>query len=197
MTGVVGHLGAPSGRGAAATAVAVRASRGQCVRVASSSSVALADWDAVVCAGDGSLPNGQAFDTDVRQWQTLLDEIVRKGWPMTFARDGDSVPVPSAEDAFALSARASVSFTVWPAPGVQVNIFPLESRSIDFDFDLRELSTQPALDGLCGFVRVVGTAARRDVFLTAEGDDDARFCVYRHSAGLFELLSPQTQQHCR
>jgi len=82
----VGHLGAPSWRGAAVAVVAARASRGQSVRVASSSSVALADWDAVVLAGDGALPNGQAFDTDVRQWQTLLDEIVTKGWPMTFAR---------------------------------------------------------------------------------------------------------------
>ena len=137
---------------------------------------------------DGDLPDGRVEHTDVRGWQALLDEVVRRAWPMTFMRDGDELPVPSAQDALSMTREASVFFKVWPATAVQVNLFPLDPQSIDFDFDLRELNTQSSLDKLCDVVRVVGQATHSDVVLTPEGDD-APFCVYRHADGLFELPS--------
>ena len=155
----------------------------------SGTSLALSDWRAVAFADDGNLPHGRVRNTDLLRWQAVLDEVIRRGWPLTFERNGDDLPAPTAQDAFSTARDASLVFKVWPTPAVQVNLFPLDAKSIDFDFDLRELNTQSSLDALCDFVRVVGQATRGDVVLTPEGTEAAPFCVYRHASGLFELLS--------
>ena len=63
-------------------------------------------------------------------------------------------------------------FSVWPADGVQVNFFFAWGAPIEFDFDLREIVDDEAMNGLIRLFRLVVLAVRKDVVVRAEGQRD-------------------------
>lgn len=122
---------------------------------------------------DGVLPDGEVAGTDRMTWERVLAALDGRGWIVSHD-DSDGILVAK----------------VRPGPGVLVIIRRYGWETIDFDFDLRELATQPALDALCDFVSAVGQASQRDVALFAEGanrNPDLRYVTYRYVDDTFEM----------
>ena len=127
----------------------------------------------MVSDDDGVLPDGEVAGTDRETWDRVLAALKGRGWI-----------VPHDDSDGILVAKVS------PGRGVLIIIRRYEWETIDFDFDLRELTTQPALDALCDFVSEVGQASQRDVALFAEGTNrnpDSSYVTYRHLTDTFEL----------
>lgn len=59
---------------------------------------------------------------------------------------------------------------VWPIASLQINVFLLQEKSIDFDFDSRQLAGD-GLDACFAFLRTVGRALEKPVLLKHEGVD--------------------------
>lgn len=60
-------------------------------------------------------------------------------------------------------------FAVWPVDGVQVDFFFGWGAPVEFDFDLREVVDDAAVDGLLRLFRLVSSVLGRDVVVRAEG----------------------------
>ncbi|WP_191243837.1 hypothetical protein [Amycolatopsis deserti] len=115
----------------------------------------------------GALPDGHVPLTAVQDWRALLDLVVSRGWPHSYVADGEPGPPPSVE---AMLGGTGV-LRVWPEPGCQVNFWPLEPGSIDFDIDLRELRGQRGVEALCRLFATLGRHLGKPVLLCPEGDD--------------------------
>ncbi|OII07438.1 hypothetical protein [Curtobacterium sp. MCBA15_005] len=82
------------------------------------------------------------------------------------------------------------SYSVWPTDGVHVNFFFDWGAPIEFDFDLRELIDDEAVNGLVRLFRLVSSAVGKDVVVRAEGHGDG-LPVVRVDAGTgCVVLSP-------
>lgn len=135
--------------------------------------ITLADWQAIVFDEDGTLPDGEVVGIDQVIWDRLLSTLHDRGWS-----------IPCESDGHQLVAKAS------PCDGVLINIWQFGWDTFDFDFDRRELQTQAALDGFCEFVRTVGRTSQRDVTLFAEGaqpNPHLKYATYRYAEDVFEL----------
>lgn len=69
------------------------------------------------------------------------------------------------------------SFAVRLTNRVTVNFF-FDVGEITFDFDLRELVDQAAVDALCSLVVTLGNALNRQVEISPEGQTEARVVQY-------------------
>lgn len=119
----------------------------------------------------GALPDGWVDATTVADWQTVLD-LVQAG---TRRWQSDEEPLPTAVE---LAARRNGSdaeilpVRVEVAPGAWVHLWFLAVETIDFDIDVRQVRGQQALDGLCDFLRDVGRALDRSVWVAPEGVEE-------------------------
>ncbi|ROS38076.1 hypothetical protein [Amycolatopsis thermoflava] len=114
----------------------------------------------------GALPDGEVPRTTADDWQALLDLVVSRGWPHSYEEDLGPVPLPGA----ATMLGAGGVLHVWPEPGFQVNFWPLEPGSIDFDIDLCELRGQRVVDAVCRLFTTLGRHLRKQVLLCPEGE---------------------------
>lgn len=114
-------------------------------------------------AVERSLPDGLVEGTDIEDWQRVLDLLRTEGWTSEW---GDGQAPDNAVALFA--AEDPHTLKVWPTEGLQVNVFPLQEDSVDFDFDSREL-TGVGLDACFAFLRRVGRALGKPVLLKHEG----------------------------
>ena len=76
-----------------------------------------------------------------------------------------------------------------PTSSVQVNFF--DWGEVAFDFDLRELTDQPAADALCDAIALVGTALGREVRVFEEGDTSDEVLRYSANERVFTLRPPR------
>lgn len=79
--------------------------------------------------------------------------------------------------------------SVWPTDGVQVNFFFGWGAPIEFDFDLREMIDDEAVDGLIRLLRLVSSAVGKDVVVRAEGQRCAPVLRVDAGTGHVELNS--------
>jgi hypothetical protein len=70
-----------------------------------------------------------------------------------------------------------------------VIFFPYAAEQIDGDVDVRELQSQERLDILCGFLRDVGRALGKPVWMTPEAIPDRPVLAYRVEADQVVLLA--------
>jgi hypothetical protein len=139
---------------------------------------------------NGALPDVCVRGTTIADWQGLIDLIRAQGWAVEYAEDGRILRLPDrAEDLLDRHEGAHVVVKVWPAPEVQVNFFPYAAEQIDGDVDVRELEGQERLDILCGFLRDVGRALGKPVWMTPEGSPDEPLLAYRVEADQVVLLA--------
>ncbi|MGA1811251.1 hypothetical protein VH571_02565 [Frondihabitans sp. 4ASC-45] len=81
-------------------------------------------------------------------------------------------------------------FVVWPIDGVQVNFFFGWGAPIEFDFDLREIVDDEAVNGLLRLFRLVSSALGKDVIVRAEGDQGGPPVLHIDSGTGDIVLSP-------
>lgn len=136
-------------------------------------------WDEVDVFFDpglsGALPDGCVPGTTVEDWQALLDLVGSSGWAWEVAAGRDTVPGPLPTAARLLERSPDDEWhvlRVWPVPGVQVNLWPLDPDRIDYDFDLRELQGQAGVDVVCGFLTAVGRRLGKPAGMGSEGSPD-------------------------
>ncbi|MFE1596880.1 hypothetical protein [Nocardia sp. NPDC058705] len=118
----------------------------------------------------GSLPDLWVLGATIEDWQAVFDLVQSSGWTWDYM-EGDIVrPLPPAAEVLPRPADAEyVRLHVWPAPGVQVTLWPMSATQVDFDVDLRELQGQTGVDTLCDFVCAIGRRLGKPVFMGAEG----------------------------
>jgi hypothetical protein len=150
-------------------------------------------WDDVRAWFDpeanGYLPDVCVRGTTIADWQDLLALIRAQGWAVEYSEDGRILRLPDrAEDLLDRHDGAHVLLKVWPAPEVAVHFFPYAAEQIDGDVDLRELQGQERLDLLCGFLRDVGRALGKPVWMTSEASPGEPLLAYRVEADQVVLL---------
>jgi hypothetical protein len=139
---------------------------------------------------NGSLPDVCVRGTTIADWQGLIDLIRSQGWAVEYSEDGRILRLPDrAEDLLDRHDGAGVVLKVSPAPEVELIFFPYAAEQIDGDVDLRELQGQERLDILCGFLRDVGRALGKPVWMTPEAIPDRPLLEYRVEADQVVLLA--------
>jgi hypothetical protein len=100
-----------------------------------------------------ALPDAEVVGSHEADVDTLRDALWSAPWVrVEERRGGDEEP-----------------YSVWPTDGVQVNFFFSWGAPIEFDFDLREMVDDEAIDGLVRLLRLVSSAVGKDVVARAEG----------------------------
>lgn len=112
------------------------------------------------------LPDGVIEDTDIDDWQSVLDLAQTSGWRVG-SHDGTSGRSMSARRLLGDEELHTVA--LWPQPNVQINLFLNNESEVLFDFDTREIDDQKSLDTLCEFIRAIGRTVGKPVAVTHEG----------------------------
>ncbi|MFC6020101.1 hypothetical protein ACFP2T_28390 [Plantactinospora solaniradicis] len=123
--------------------------------------------------GNGSAPDVIVADTTLAHWQLVFDLIRSRGWLCRCERGDRETAVPeSAADLFAAEDREERTLlTVWPDPDLEWMVRPWAVEEILSDVDLYQIQGQERLDAFCRFLRTLGDALRKDVFVYGEGDN--------------------------
>lgn len=134
--------------------------------------------------GERSLPDAAIENTTENDWTLVLDALRSRPWTV----DCGDHPLPATASAlFSLTADEAVTVKVQIATGVQINIFPLSTTSIDFDFDTAELRSQHEVDALTDFIATLGRLVRKAVVVTHEGSPTALLFEFDPAANQFRL----------
>ncbi|MFI6602952.1 hypothetical protein ACIBHX_42455 [Nonomuraea sp. NPDC050536] len=137
---------------------------------------------------NGVLPDVIVEDTDVSDWQALLDLIRSQPWQHTYLCDDVPTRLPTAADLIAKGAD-DADLRVWPVPGVLVIFRPFGAKAIDFDVDLRELQGQERLNVLVDFLHTIGRHLHKPVTMTFEGSARDPILGYDPTAGEVIVLA--------
>ncbi|MEZ5245462.1 MAG: hypothetical protein R2707_10225 [Acidimicrobiales bacterium] len=133
---------------------------------------------------DRTLPDGCIEPTDLAGWRRVLDLLRESSWHV---EDLPAVNVDLAVLFRSDAERTTIKVFVG-RHRVQVNVFPLEPTSIDFDFATAEMHDQDAVDQLALFVRSAATAAGGDCELSAEGSETDVVARYGRDLNTFGVL---------
>ena len=80
--------------------------------------------------------------------------------------------------------------TVWPDPDLEWMIRPWAVEEILSDVDLYQIQGQERLDAFCRFLRTLGDALQKDVFVYGEGDNTyPPMMTYDAAAGRIAFLA--------
>jgi len=122
---------------------------------------------------NGSAPDVIVADTTLAHWQLVLDLIRSRGWLCRYEHGDRETAVPeSAVGLFPVDNREQMTLlTVWPDPDLQWIIRPWATDEILSDVDLYQIQGQGRLDAFCRFLRTLGDALQKDVFVYSEGDN--------------------------
>lgn len=84
------------------------------------------------------------------------------------------------------------TLSAWPSDGVQVNFFLGWGAPIEFDFDLREMVEDEAVDSLIRLLRLVSSVVSKDVIIRPEGQNNARPVLHIDATTGGTSLSPRS-----
>lgn len=123
------------------------------------------------------LPDGEVVGSLAADIGPLRDALRNAAWVRTVEPEASGV---------------SETLSAWPSERVQVNFFLGRGAPIEFDFDLREMVDDEAVEGLVRLLRLVTSAIHKDVIIRPEGELDVR-PVLRVDAATGELtLTPRS-----
>lgn len=128
--------------------------------------------------GERSLPDGVIENTSIADWAAVLGTLRDRGWSLNVSEDLVVSDLFSDADDFEF-----VTIKVTPIEGVQVNIFPHQQNSIQFDFDTAELRTQVEVDALMDFIAAIGDSIDKSVVVYHEGGHTNRLLAFDVSTG--------------
>jgi hypothetical protein len=133
---------------------------------------------------DGSWRDLYVLNTDVQDWQRLLDHFRQQTYQLSFKIDGTALPLPPTMEAiFAVYDYAS-PFLCIRLDHIGVNCHFFCAEQIEFDIDPREINDAASFELLLNFMIDVGTTLSKEVRLTPENMQE---CVLLH-------YNPTTQQ---
>ena len=124
-------------------------------------------------AQPGVFPDVTVVQSSPSDWPRVLKVIEEAGWRAAWTSNGRTVEVAD----MANERYLHESFAVRLTNRVTVNFF-FDVGEITFDFDLRELVDQAAVDALCSLVVTLGNALNRQVEISPEGQTEARVVQY-------------------
>lgn len=127
-------------------------------------------WDAVrdEFTFDGSWRDIYILGTDMSAWQRMLDALKAAQYDLSYYRESRLVELPArAEDAFPMEGECDRMLSV-RFSGLLANCHFFMPDEIEFDLDPREMSGQPQLDGLFGFMRCLAESVGSDAILCPE-----------------------------
>ena len=134
---------------------------------------------------DGGLRNIYVHGTTIEHWQTLFDAL-RATYALEYSVDGTARPLSAVVDeAFTTRDTASPSL-LFRVGGIVVACHFFTTDEIEFDISPREVTSQAALDGLLGFLRLVGDTLGRAVIMSYESDEQHPFITYEPSRREFQ-----------
>jgi hypothetical protein len=146
------------------------------------------DWEAQqrLFEWDGSWRDLYVLDTQVRDWQRLLDHLRQREEQLTFTIDDIAHPLPPTVEAiFAVREHASPFLSI-RMDQVQVNCHFFGPGQIEFDIDPREITDPAAFTLLLNFMADVGAAVEKEVRLTPENGPDHVLLRYNPAARQIE-----------
>ena len=136
-------------------------------------------------------------DVGVEEWGSAVKALVRTGMDGRFTINGTEAAMP--EDIAQVFARPTDTAVLWSVTvtGVQLNCHFFGASEIEFDLDPREITGQPQLDGVLGFMRTLAGASGRTALMTPENMHEVPFIRvaasgksdYIPSDGFFEELA--------
>lgn len=138
--------------------------------------------DFIAAFGDDPmiLPDCEVVGSDRMDWGPILREFSRSRWVPTWSRGAaDVVEASQLQD----PSRDGDVFYVRPIPGLRINFFA--GAKILFDLDLRELTSDRALQVLYDVITRVGVASGKRVTVSQEGTWDDVVVVYDPTAASF------------
>lgn len=83
---------------------------------------------------DGMLRDIYVFDTDVRDWQKVIDSLRAGPYSLEFAAGDDPLPLPDAAQICALQADITCSLSV-DRHGMNLMCYFFTTEMIEFDLD--------------------------------------------------------------
>jgi hypothetical protein len=128
------------------------------------------DWEAqyALFTWDGSWRDLYVLNTDIGDWQRLVDHLRQKANQLTFSIDGTPLPLPPTVEAiFAVYDYASPLLCI-ALDHVYVNCHFFCIEQIEFDIDPRAIKDAASFELLVGFMTEVGTTLSKEVCLTPE-----------------------------
>ncbi|HZL73948.1 MAG TPA: hypothetical protein VFB83_01115 [Propionibacteriaceae bacterium] len=138
----------------------------------------------------GVLPDGRVPQATAADWNAVVGLSRSRGWRLELTEDGERVPLGEGEMLrFPGPDDPSVTMSIWPVPGIQVNFFVYSPSEIDFDIDLRELQTQERLDQLCDFLREMGRELGKPILITPEGASNASYPFMEYDPQLDRIVA--------
>lgn len=146
------------------------------------------DWTTLqlLFAWDGSWRDLYVLDTDIRDWQGLIDRLRLRDTHLTFSLDGVQQPLPSDLQAvFAAREQASPLLSIF-LDHVQINCHFFDPSQIEFDIDPREITDAAAFRHLLNFMDVVGSILHKEVRLTPENAPDIVLLRYNPATAQIE-----------
>ena len=133
---------------------------------------------------DGSWRDIYVIDSDLALWERLIASLKTSDYDLQYSLDGHAMELPNlAEEAFQFEASRLLSVRF---RSVQANCHFFWPDEIEFDIDPREITGQPQLDALFGFMGFVAATVGRDVILTPESLSKSVIFRVRASDGVVE-----------
>lgn len=141
----------------------------------------LADFRSFFGDDSGILPDGLILHSVRADWSSVIRVASDQGWAAHWNEDGSPVRESDLRD----ESRDLQTFALRPIPGVQINCF--FGDEIRFDIDLREYTSQAALDVLLDVVARLGSALNKPVIIFLEGGFDNEVVRFDLASGQFAL----------
>lgn len=141
----------------------------------------LAEFRSAFGDDQGVLPDGLVPQSVREDWSSVLRLAADQGWAASWIDDGSAVTTSDLLE----KSRDMETFALRPIPGVQINCFT--GDEVRFDIDLREYTSQVALDVLCDVIARLGSALGKPVILFREGGFDDEVVRFDPDSGQFAL----------
>ena len=117
---------------------------------------------------DGSLRDLLISNTDVSNWQRLIDFLQRDKYHITYKENNRTVLMPrDIRDIFQKRNEMPILMSV-EVNGIIINSHFFTAQEIEFDIDPQEINNEEKLDQLFEFMREIGWLLQKEVALTPE-----------------------------
>jgi hypothetical protein len=152
-------------------------------------------WEAIKAdsAWDGSLRDIYVRQTDIADWQKLLDSLRQSKYPIVSSfSGGDEIPIPTTiDDSFFDRQDVPRQTIAILVDAIQVNCHFFLKDEIELDIDPRQITNQSDLNSLLEFIQFVGTMTDKTTILTYENMQNAIILEYVPKLGRF-VVRPYT-----
>lgn len=134
---------------------------------------------------DGSWRDIYVPDTDIQDWQKLIDFVHSGFYPYSCWIGGEEDNLQLRADAIFKAKSELTQFIQVQTGAVVLNCHFFTPDEIEFDLDPREIQSQVELNQVLQFMREIGRITNREVILTPENLKD--FPIFKISSGSEDL----------